>query len=268
KNYQFRKQYGFNPFVPDLYGYGQTIHTSIAKLHQTFKNNPPTKEEAEIITRETFHLKHVPPAKNPNTNPGPYERAIEKAVEVVSKYANDYGNEFSLERQIEVRFEIPANQALITGAIDLLIKEDKTGKITDATVVDFKSLEKPDDDSVLDWTELSIQVQLYAKAAIDILGQNAKTGAVHLLRSNERINIPIDENSIKAAISNIEWAVDRILNRDFPMRPNKTKCESCDFKLLCSKKIQPFISDYVPLAINLPTSVNPNTSFIKAFSQI
>lgn len=268
KNYQYRKQYGFYPHVPDLYGYGQTVHTSIAKLHELYTGQTPTQAQAEEITRDTFHLKHVPPARNPDTNPGPYERALEKAVEVVKKYAEDYGSEFLMERQVEVRFEIPAHQALITGSIDLLIKEDRTGHITDAKVIDFKSLEKPDDTAPLEWTELAIQVQLYAKAANEVLGQNAKTGAVHLLRSNERIEIPIDNVSISAAIENIEWAVDRIINRDFPMRPHKLKCEECDFKLLCSQKNEAFSSTATPPLINLPLFLNPTSSLIKAFSQV
>lgn len=268
KNYQFRKQYGFNPHVPDLYGYGQTVHTSIGKLHELFLNRAPSMHEAEQITRETFHLKHVPPARDPVNSPGPYERALEKAVEVVTNYSRDYGTEFSVDRQIEVRFEIPANQSIITGSIDLLIKQDSNGNITEATVIDFKSLEKPDDESVLDWIELSMQVQLYAKAATEVLGNYARTGAVHLLRSNERIDVPIDNVSIDASIANIEWAVNRIISRDFPMRPHADKCRECDFSQLCAKQLQSFTSSAVPPPINLPLSVQPTSALIKAFSQV
>lgn len=268
KNYQFRKQYGFNPHVPDLYGYGQTVHTSIAKLHELFTSSPPTAAETETITRETFNLKHVPESNDPINHPGPFERAQDKAVEVVTNYTQSYQSEFTTDRQIEVRFEIPASQTIITGAIDLLLKKDETGNITEATVVDFKSLEKPDDDSSIDWVELSIQVQLYAKAANKVLGQNAKTGAVHLLRNNERINIPIDDNSINCAIENIEWAVDRIINRDFPMRPEATKCENCDFTLLCSKSKEEFQTSAIPPAIFVPASITTEPILVKSFSQV
>ena len=114
---------------------------------------------------------------------------------------------------------------------------------------------------------MAIQVQLYAKAANEVLGQNAKTGAVHLLRSNERIEVPIDNAAINSAIENIEWAVDRIINRDFPMRAHAEKCESCDFNLLCPRFSQQFATSAVPAPINLPSMVNPNVSLIKAFSQ-
>lgn len=267
KNYQFRKQYGFSPHVPALYGYGQTIHTTIGKLHELFSERAPTIEQAEEVTRDIFNLKHVPPSRDPVNNPGPYERALEKAVEVVSEYTKSYQQEFSTDRQVEVRFEIPACQALITGAIDLLLREDKDGNIIEATVIDFKSLKEPDDSSLLDWIELSLQVQLYAKAANEVLGENAKTGAVHLLRDNKRVVVPVINQAIEAAAKNIEWAVDRIINRDYPMRPHSQKCEKCDFNLLCAKIPQDFKTSDVPPAIYLPTTVSNTPVLVKAFSE-
>lgn len=73
---------------------------------------------------------------------------------------------------------------------------------------------------------MALQVQLYAHAADVVLNENAKTGAVHLLKAeneNElpnRVEIPIDDISIQTAVSNVEWAVNRILEGEFPMRPS------------------------------------------------
>lgn len=61
----------------------------------------------------------------------------------MGNYANDYPNDFIQSRSLEQRFEIKAGKALITGAIDLLLKEDTNGNILDAKVVDFKSMDYP-----------------------------------------------------------------------------------------------------------------------------
>ncbi|HZV70697.1 MAG TPA: ATP-dependent DNA helicase [Saprospiraceae bacterium] len=267
KNYQFRKIYGFNPIVPDLYGYGLTIHTAIGKLHQEYSDETPSIQEVEKITRDTFHLKHVPPSNDPINNPGPYERGLEKAVEVVRQYVEDYGNEFKIARQVEQRFEIPASQTIISGAIDLLVKEDPDGNIIEVNVIDFKSMSEPEDNELLDWIDLSLQVQLYAKAANEVLGHNSKTGAVHLLRDNIRIHIPITDEAISAAIKNIEWGVDKIISGDFPMRPEQSKCELCDFKALCSKIPEQFTDSNIPPPIHIPFSISEAPLLVKAFSQ-
>lgn len=267
KNYQFRKIYGFNPIVPDLYGYGLTIHTSIGKLNQEYIDEVPTREDAERITRRTFHLKHVPPRTDPERAPGPYERALEKAVEVVVQYVNDYQEEFIQERQVEKRFEIPANHTIISGAIDLIVKEDSEGNIIESNVIDFKSLSEPDEDQLLDWTDLSLQVQLYAHASNVVLGQHATTGAVHLLRDNLRVFVPITPDAINSAIRNIEWAVVQIINADFPKRPHELKCASCDFNALCDKQAEEFTDTVIPSPIYVPESISREPILARAFSQ-
>jgi DNA helicase-2/ATP-dependent DNA helicase PcrA len=268
KNYQFRKIFGFNPIVPDLYGYGLTIHTSIGKLHQNFRDSSPTVDDAETITQDTFHLKHVPQRTNPDSQPGPYERALDKAIEITRNYVNNFNEDFVRERQVEQRFEIPANQTVISGSIDLLVKEDSHGNVIDVKVIDFKSINEPDEEERLDWIDLSLQVQLYAKAANEVLGRNARTGAVHLLRDNQRVEIPITEEAINAAISNIEWAVTKIISEEFPMRPENSKCDQCDFRALCRKAPEQFNDDILPPPIHLPDNVSHGPIMIKAFSQI
>ena len=52
---------------------------------------------------------------------------------------------------------------MISGSIDLMLHEDEDGEILDAQVIDFKSMEGGDDPELnpaLDWTTLSLQVQL------------------------------------------------------------------------------------------------------------
>lgn len=267
RDYQYRKSFGFSPPIPDLFGFGKTVHTSIEKLHERFPQRAPTQDEVEDVVENTFHLKHVSPSRDPDNRPGPYERARNSALEIARTYAADYADDFTRQRQVEVRFEIPVTKAVITGSIDLMLKQDEEGNILDASVIDFKSMEggeNHEDNEELHWTELSLQVQLYAKAARDVLAENARTGAVHLLKDNQRIEVPITNEAITNAIANVEWAVDRVIAGDFPMRPERGKCEKCDFKALCPKVPEEFAAGNVPAPIYITGNAQ---QLARAFSE-
>lgn len=242
-DYRFRKGFGFSPPVPELFGYGRVVHVAIEKLHERFARSAPSAAQASALAEENFHLKHIAPSRDPETRPGAYERAKQKAMEIAASYAVEFADDFAHQRQVEVRFEIPAQGCLITGSIDLLMRYDEHGAIVEAHVIDFKTMEGGDDPQAnvnLDWRELSLQVQLYAKAAREVLGENAATGSIHLLKDNKRVDVPIDEAAVAAAVRNVEWAVQGILAGDYPMRPATEKCAKCDFARLCPKVRQPF----------------------------
>lgn len=265
-DYRFRQSYGFSPPVPEMFGFGRTVHTVVEKLHERFKTSAPRPDEASVVSDEVFHLKHVPKSGDPVNKPGPYERAKTKAKEIAQEYVEDYADDFDHLRQVEARFEVPAASCLITGAIDLLIKEEE-GKIVEAAVIDFKAIEggdEPEQNRDLDWTELSLQVQLYAKGAREVLGEDTKVGAIHLLKDNQRIEVPVTPEAIDAAVKNVEWAVAGILAQDFPMRPHPDKCSKCDFQIICPQISQPIrFTQENPPAIHLPD----RTEFPRCISQ-
>ena len=267
RSYQFRERYGLNPVVPEMFGYGRTVHTSLQKLHEAHPNFPPAPGTVEPTVTATFHLKHVPPSRDPVNRPGAYERGKARAVEIANEYVDNFGTDFERQRQVEAVFEIPAANCVISGSIDLLLEEDSQGNIVDAAIVDFKTLEGGDSPGAnpdLDWTELALQVQLYARAADQVLGHNAKTGSVHLLKDNQRVEVPITPDAIDAAILNVEWAVNGILRSDFPMRPHPQKCDKCDFKLICSRSPESFDgSQQRPPELHVPGGIE----MVRAFSR-
>ena len=267
KGYQFRERYGFNPAVPALFGYGRTVHTSIQRLHELRPDEPPAPDEIEPVVLDTFHLKHVPPSNDPVNRPGAYELSRDGAVKIAQNYVQDYGGDFRRERRVEAIFEIPASKCVISGSIDLLLHEDPNGNILQAEIIDFKTMEGGEDpasDEKLDWTELALQVQLYARAADQVLGQNARTGSVHLLKDNQRVEVPITPEAVGAALANIEWAVEGILQSDFPMRPHPDKCGECDFRSLCPSTPQDFKNQSpAPPELHLPQG----KEMARAFSQ-
>lgn len=266
RDYEFRKIFGFSPPISELFGFGMTVHTAVGKLHEIFTGRAPTPDEAETIARDIFHLKHVPPSADPINRPGAHERARDSAATIARTYSENYAEDFTRERQVEARFEVPVEGAVISGSIDLLLRLDDRGNIMEARVIDFKTVEGGEDavrNEDLHWTDLSLQVQLYAKAAREVLGENARTGAVHLLKDNQRIEVPVSDAAVRAAVTNVEWAVQRILARDFPMRPHPRKCDACDFRALCPKIARNFSSDGAPPPIL--TATGPQMA--RAFSE-
>lgn len=266
-DYRFRHGFGFTPPVPDMFGFGKTVHTAVEKLHEVYPNSAPTPDQAAEVAQAVFHLKHVPQSREPVNNPGPYERARDKSIEIARNYAQSYGQDFQRRRQVEARFEIPARDCVIAGSIDLLLKQDEAGRIVEAEVVDFKAIEGGDEpaaNEALDWTELSLQVQLYAKAAQEVLGETARTGSVHLLKDDQRVSVPVDDEAIQAAVDNVEWAVNGILAGDFPSRPHPDKCAECDFVRICPRRVQNFRpAAQTPPEIHVPAG----RELPRAFSQ-
>ncbi len=239
----------------------------IQQLHQRYLDSTPNPEQVAQVIADTFYLKHVSASQDPDQHPGPFERARTQAVAIIQDYAQEFGADFIRERQVEATFQIPAQDCTITGSIDLLLRENEQGTILDAEVIDFKTMEggpSVDDNTDLNWTSLALQVQLYATAAEQVLDQNAKTGNVHFLKDGRRIVVPITPDALKTARGNVEWAVQGILNADFPMRPHATKCGQCDFAKLCLQRPQKFKNETVPPPLHLP---GDRQQMAHAFSQ-
>lgn len=226
-------------------------------MHQKFKDRAPTEKEIQEIVEKTFMLKHVFPSNDPVNRPGSYERAKTLLQRILTKYASQYSSDFGRLRQDEARFEISVKDALVTGAIDLLLKEDPQHRVTTADVIDFKTMELPEDSIDYDWRDMSIQVQLYSKAAREIMGENVETGYIHTLKDNKRTAVPVDLEAVESAIGAIEWAVGGILANDFPMRPCAANCRKCDFKAMCAQKKQKFARTELPPVIHTPTGKKP-----------
>ena len=243
------------------------MHAAVGKLHERYPGRAPTADEAEAVAREIFHVKHVPPSNDPEGRPGAYERAADASVGIVRQYAEGYRDDFEHRRQLEVPFEIPLRDSVLGGSIDLLLRLDEQARIVDARVIDFKTMEGgPDPETRLDWTELALQVQLYARAAADVLDANARTGAVHLLRDGQRVEVPVDEEAVEAAVRNVEWAAERIIAGDFPMRPHSDKCRECDWRRLCSQAREEFATNEIPPALHVPGAAGLREA--RAFSEV
>lgn len=265
--YKLQNIYGYNAAVPELFGFGQTTHTILERLHQRYKDRIPTEKEIYNMVEDTFMLKHVFPSNDPINRPGSYERAKALAHKIMKNYVETYSNDFCRIRQDEARFELLVDEALITGSIDLLLKEGEGNNINEAEVIDFKSMDVPGELDEFDWREMSLQVQLYSKAAREVIGENIETGYVHTLKNNKRIKVPVDKTSVKNAIGTIEWAVKGILQEDFPMRACPSNCKNCDYKALCRQENEEFKRNELPPVINTPIGEQVIAAFERKYGE-
>ena len=255
---EFKLRDGYNRLDMDM----KNIFLAINLSDEYFKaqkaadelklENEEMEKEIFDMVEDTFMLKHVFPSNDPVNRPGSYERAKMLVHEIMKKYVNTYSDDFCRIRQDEARFELLVDEALITGSIDLLLKEDEAQNIDAAEVIDFKSMEMSDKLEEFDWREMSLQVQLYSRAAKEVIGENAETGYVHTLKDNNRVKVPVDELSVKNAIGAIEWAVKGILQEDFPMRACSANCTECDYRALCRQEREEFKRKELPPVINTP----------------
>ncbi len=250
--YKLQNIYGYNAAVPELFGFGQTTHTILERLHQKYKDRIPTEKEIFDMVEDTFMLKHVFLSNDPVNHPDSYERAKTLVHEIMKKYVGTYSDDFCRIRQDEARFELLVENALITGSVDLLLKEDESKNINLAEVIDFKSMELPDQLEEFDWREMALQVQLYLRAAKEVIDENAETGYVHTLKNNKRVEVSVDEMAVKNAIGAIEWAVKGILQEDFAMRTCSSNCRKCDYRALCRQEREAFKRTELPPVIYTP----------------
>lgn len=270
--YKLSVVHGFAPPIPELFGFGRAVHAAVGKVHQLYEDRAPSSAAARSVAEELFHLKHVAPSSDPINRPGAYERAKQSSAKIVAGYVDKYAKDFERKRQVELPFEVPVNRAVISGSIDLLLNFDDSDQISDASVIDFKTMEggdEPINNPRLQWENLSLQVQLYARGAVQVYGMNARTGEVHLLKDGQRVAVPVDAEAVDAAVANVDWAVDRIIEGDFPQRASGKKCGNCDFRQICSQKVEAFATSQEPPALHLPASDGGKENrMVSAFSQI
>lgn len=128
KSYQFRERYGLNPAVPEMIGYGRTVHTSIQKLHSLHPTAPPKQTQIQQVVEDTFHLKHVPQSRDPVYRPGPYENAKNRAVEIAQDYVDHFG--VDLSRSGRSKSSLKSQQAIVSSQVPLISCSTKTWKVT------------------------------------------------------------------------------------------------------------------------------------------
>lgn len=225
-DYKLRYIYGFNPILVQALGYGRQVHNILNHLHKIAQETGrvPTPEEAAEILKNNFYLRYAAREQE--------ETLMKGAMKSVLNYLNLWKEDFILSLKSERNFELDVDQALISGTIDLLKRENVSNDVLE--IIDFKTGQ----DRKLD-EELHLQVQLYTIAAREALNMNVKKAYVHFLddEKQKRVEILTSDGQLNLAMGTIRDSINGILNRRYRRNPrNKKTCVDCDWKKICPQK--------------------------------
>jgi DNA helicase-2/ATP-dependent DNA helicase PcrA len=226
-DYKLRYIYNFNPELVQALGYGKQVHNIINILHKKVQQTGklPPLEEVKDVADSHFYLRYAATEQT--------ETLKKSAVKSVQNYVKLWKDDFSLTVKTERAFEFDVENALISGSIDLLKRENFSEDILE--IVDFKTGKQRkqfEEESIL-------QAQLYTIASREALGLNVKKAYIHYLDSGatpERVEVLTTPKQLEYALTTIKKTVNCITTRRFP-RDAKSKqvCDGCDFHSFCPK---------------------------------
>jgi DNA helicase-2/ATP-dependent DNA helicase PcrA len=225
-DYKMRYIYGFNPIIVQALGYGNQVHNILNILHKVTQETGkmPTDEEAAEILKQQFYLRYAAESQQ-NT-------LKRSALRSVLRYIGMWREDFTLSVNTERNFEMNIENALISGSIDLLKKENADESILE--VVDFKTGNEKRMDE-----ELTLQVQLYTIAAREALNLKVNKAYVHFLdaKKQARIEVLTTPKQLDLANKTISDTIKGITTRRFGRNPkNKKVCSKCDWRKFCPQK--------------------------------
>jgi DNA helicase-2/ATP-dependent DNA helicase PcrA len=231
-DYKLRKLMGFSPGVREDYGYGQQIHNLLALIHDRAKRGKidPEWVAEEVVKR--FNLRY--------TTGEPLEKMMDAAKRALVRYVREFPDIEKYVYEAEKPFEFVMGDAMISGTIDLLnrIENDEEVRKIPVEVVDFKTTSTGKDVPLEERIEeVSRQLVLYAIAAEEALGYDAREATAHLLyadRPQERIPVDVSESARNDLRETVANAVTGIKTGRFPRKGAENgRCYECDYKSLC-----------------------------------
>ena len=212
-NYKMRLIYGFNPGIVQALGFGNQVHNVINLLHKQFETTGkiPSRKEVAKVLDENFYMRYASKYISDQLKVAAF-RSLEKYVKL-------WEDDFSLAVKTERPFELEFDNALISGSIDMIKRDNGDESILE--VIDFKT-GKPDNELM---EKYELQVQLYTIAAREALGLNIEKAHVHFLDAtkNERLEIGTSDYAIDTAKEQISYAIGGITQMDFKRDARKDK---------------------------------------------
>ena len=225
-DYKMRYVYGFNPIIVQALGYGNQVHNLLNLLHKIAQQTGqvPLEEEAARLLQEHFSLRYAASEQE--------DTLKRSALRSILRYLNLWREDFSLSVKTERTFEMDLDNALLTGTIDLLRRENGHSDILE--IIDFKTGNDRKDREALD-----LQVQLYTLAAREALDLNVQKAYVHFLDDHKqpRLEILTTPKQLDLAMRTLSDAVRGITTRRFQRNPRSIKsCANCDWEKICPQK--------------------------------
>ena len=185
----------------------------------------PTNAAIAKVIEEHFYLRYS-------------SETLEKRLKIsafksLSKYVKMWESDFSLSVKTERPFELEFNNALISGSIDMIKREE--GNETLLEVIDFKT-GKAENELM---HKYELQVQLYTIAAQEALGINTHKAHIHFIDTdkNDRLAVQTSPAALDTAKEELGFAIGGITQAKFIRDARQDKlCKNCDWCNLCPKR--------------------------------
>lgn len=226
-DYRIRFIYGFNPGIVPQLGFGKQVHNLINLMHIEFQDNQkiPSKARINQLIEEHFYLRYA--------SSDLMEKLKIAASKSLAKYVKMWEKDFSLVVKTERAFELEFKNALISGSIDMIKREENNETVLE--VIDFKT-GKPEADLM---HKYELQVQLYTIAAQEALNINTQKALIHFIDTdkNERLSVQTEPTALETAKEEIGFAVNGIARATFKRDARQDRiCKSCDWCNMCPKR--------------------------------
>ena len=216
---------GFNAPIAPALGYGKSLHDALAEVH------------TRAIEGDFVDVSEVPKLVETHLNT-PYastklSQDLKEATErVLRNYIQDNEKDFNLiefsEKKVEIHLD---NGVAVTGRIDLVRHLD-TNEIT---IVDLKSSSRTQAEDVTE-----AQLHTYALGYQELTGQQADYVEIYDLEEREKKPRSVDNDFIEDVKLRTQDAAQALREGKFFPTPKRKKCESCDYRGLCTsgQKVQ------------------------------
>ena len=220
--YQFKLRvlYGFDGPIERPLGYGKSLHDALAEVHyRAMKGDIVDESEVDALVER--HLR-TPYAF------GKLRDDLERAAHRdIRNYILDNRDEFDKIEFAEKAVEVYLDGGVsIKGRIDLVRRLD-TGE---TTIVDLKSNERSQEEEVSEH-----QLHTYALGYKELTDSDADYVGIYELHERRQSRRPVDEEFIEDVKRRTGEAAEGLRQMRLSARPSRTRCENCDFSVLCSK---------------------------------
>ena len=140
-------------------------------------------------------------------------------------FARRYEEDFARIKEVEYRLEFPIAGATISGRVDVILREGGGVEVRD-----YKTSEDQRDEA-----ELTTQVRLYA-LGLRKLGWNLVSGSAAFIEQAKVKPIDVDSHALEDTLTSAESITKGIMMGVYNQRPEKEKCQRCDYNSICRYK--------------------------------
>jgi len=216
--YRLRVDFGFNPQVHEALGYGKSLHDMLADVNERLSRGErvPADEAATLVER---HL------RLPYAYPRLREKLSLAAEATLRRFLSGDPALLASAAHSEEKVMVDLGDALaLEGRIDLVRQEGG-----DDIVVDYKSTSR-----ALPEELVRLQLDIYALGWSQRTGRPPAAVEVHSLDTGHRQVWKIEPDRLARTGERLRRIATDLQRGDFPTRPNRGRCEGCDFSGICT----------------------------------